>query len=341
MIPKPHFHGHFNPFSDKPFLAYGTSLPLSQQTDSLSGMEFGKLSSVDHVNWTLPAQDSLSQEFLLSLKPATTQAKFYIGTPAWNHKEWIGKIYPKATKPADFLTYYAQNFNTIELNTTHYRIPDSETVLKWRSQVSSDFVFCPKVFQGISHSEPGMLDKKILHEWFAFLDRLKDHRGPCFMQLPPHFDYSRRVILHRFLQEWPSEFELTLEFRHPSWFEEGKILSKLTQFLQTKKIGLVITDVAGRRDVLHSSISADFTMLRFIGNDLHPSDQTRVHDWASRLSEWQNCGLKRVFFFAHEPDDINSPELADIVVRELNTICNAALKPMNWMDLTPAQGSLL
>lgn len=304
-------------------------------------MEFGKLPSVDHVNWTLPAQDSLSLEFIDSLKPSSTQAKFYIGTPAWNHKEWIGKIYPKATKPADFLTYYAQNFNTIELNTTHYRIPDSETVLKWQSQVDSDFLFCPKVFQGISHSEPGMLDKKLLQEWFTFLDRLKNNRGPCFVQLPPHFDYSRRALLHNFLKEWPADFELTLELRHPSWFEQGKILPGLTKFLQTKKIGLVITDVAGRRDVLHSSLSADFTMLRFIGNNLHPSDHTRVHDWALRLNGWQERGLKRVFFFAHEPDDINSPELADIVIDELNVNCGAKLRAMNWVDLTPAQGSLL
>ncbi|MFS4459286.1 DUF72 domain-containing protein [Bdellovibrio sp. HCB2-146] len=303
-------------------------------------MEFGKLPSVDKVDWTLPPEDSQSLSYLQSL-PKMERAQFYIGTPAWGHKEWVGKIYPPKTKAADYLAYYSQNFNTIELNTSHYRIPTSEQAEKWTSQVTDEFLFCPKLFQGISHSETGMLDKSLLKEWFRFLESLKDHRGPCFMQFPPHFDYSRKAVLFNFLQEWPAEFELSLEFRHPTWFQDRQILPALANYLRGKKIGSVILDVAGRRDLLHTSLTAPFTVLRFIGNDLHPSDEPRAENWSQRLSQWQEAGIKKVFFFAHEPDDIKAPELAEIVIKHLNKNCDAKMSPMKWVDTTPAQRSLL
>ncbi|MEN0060425.1 MAG: DUF72 domain-containing protein, partial [Bdellovibrio sp.] len=244
-------------------------------------VEFGKLDNVDNVKWTLPPDVPSSIEFLRTHFSLTKGTQFYIGTPAWGRKEWLGKIYPAQTKPAEYLSYYAQNFNTIELNTSHYRIPNREQTEKWKSQVTPDFVFCPKVFQGISHSSAGLLDKKLLQEWYTFLENLGDsHRGPCFIQFPPSFDYGRKAALFHFLEQWPSDFELSLEFRHPSWFQAGALLPALEKYLQSKKFGTVITDVAGRRDVLHTSVTSSFAMLRFIGNDLHPSDFTRASDWA-------------------------------------------------------------
>ena len=298
-------------------------------------MEFGKLASVEDVKWDLPADVPSSLEFLRGIsggQTASLAAQFYIGTPAWGHKEWIGKIYPAKTKAADFLKFYAQNFNTIELNTSHYRIPSSEQVGKWREQVSAGFLFCPKVFQGISHSPGGLLDKALLTEWFRFLTDLGEHRGPCFIQFPPHFDYGRKAALFHFLQQWPKEFELALEFRHPSWFSDGHILPALEKYLQGQRIGLVITDVAGRRDVLHTSISSDFVMLRLIGNNLHPSDFTRAQTWAERLNSWSSAGLRRVFYFVHEPEDEKAPEMAQAVIRGLNEEAGADLEPLKWMS---------
>lgn len=295
-------------------------------------MEFGKISNIENVRWQLPEDVSSSIDFLKSLNSPSGPAKYYIGTPAWGHKEWVGKIYPPKTKAADFLVHYAQNFNTIELNTTHYRIPASEQAEKWKSQVNADFVFCPKVYQGISHSPAGLLDKTLLKEWFSFLGNLTSHLGPCFIQFPPTFDYGKKAALFHFLQQWPKEFELALEFRHPSWFNNGQILPALEKYLQTQRIGLVITDVAGRRDVLHTSITSNFTMLRFIGNDLHPTDFARAQDWAERLNQWSLAGLKRVFYFVHEPEDTKAPEMAQAVIRGLNEEAGASLEPLKWWN---------
>lgn len=293
-------------------------------------MEFGKLSNIENVPWALPADVASSLEFLQQLSSHRGPATYYIGTPAWGHKEWVGKIYPPKTKASDFLTYYSQNFNTIELNTSHYRIPTAEQTQKWKSQVHDHFVFCPKVYQGISHSPAGLLDKNLLKEWILFLESMTNHLGPCFIQFPPAFDYGKKAALFHFLQQWPKEFELALEFRHPSWFAKGRVLPALEKYLQSQHIGLVITDVAGRRDVLHTSISSSFVMLRFIGNDLHPSDFSRAEEWAERLNSWSMQGLQRVFYFVHEPEDTKAPEMAQAVIRSLNEGAGAFLDPLKW-----------
>jgi uncharacterized protein YecE (DUF72 family) len=281
-------------------------------------MEFGKLDNVDQVDWTIPQDDPLSAPFLAQFQNDEA-LKIYFGAPAWNHKEWQGKIYPLKTKPSEFLYHYAQYFTCLEMNTVHYRIPTSEQVKKWRDKVTPEFLFCPKVFNGISHARNGLLDKTLIGEWMGFLESLQSNCGPSFLQLPPQFDYSNRAELFEFLKNWPEDFELSIEFRHPSWFQEGKILPLLTQYLQTRRMGLVITDVAGRRDVAHTSISADYSMLRFIGNALHPSDYTRTDNWLTRLETWQNYGLRRLFLFIHEPDDILVPEMTTSIVGKIRS----------------------
>ena len=133
-------------------------------------MEFGKVhqsSLLDKINWELPHLDPLAQPFLSKIKAATT--KLWIGAPAWSHKEWVGKIYPEKTKATDYLFHYSRYFNTIELNTSHYRIPTADQTHKWIDKVPENFVFCPKVFQGISHDFSGMTDQSLLNAWFDFL----------------------------------------------------------------------------------------------------------------------------------------------------------------------------
>lgn len=288
-------------------------------------MEFGKLANIDGVDWSLPEDSSSSIAYLRSL-PREGPTKFWIGAPAWSHKEWTGKVYPSHAKPADYLHHYARFFNSIELNTTHYRIPTDEQAAKWLEQVEGEFLFCPKMPQTISHSMTGLLDRELLKPWWKFLEAIEGRRGPCFMQLPPGFDYSRKALLHQFLRGWPPEFDLCLEFRHPSWFEGRQILPALRAYLQDRGVGLVITDVAGRRDVLHASISAPYTMIRFVGNDMHPTNLTRAAAWAERLARWKAEGLRQVFFFVHEPEDRAVPEMAELVVKELNEKADAGLE---------------
>ena len=282
-------------------------------------MEFGKLPNVDHVDWTLPPDDPVSSRFLERLS-ASTLPRLFFGAPLWGSKKWVGRTYPPDAKPANYLRHYANTYTTIELNTSHYRIPSQEQVRKWRDQVPKDFQFCSKIHQSISHERVGLQDRDALKVWHSYAEGLGENGGPSFLQLPPYFDYSDKALLFAFLRQWPEEHRLALEFRHPSWFDEsnpGRILPALTEYLQSKKIGLVITDVAGRRDVLHTSISAEFSMLRFIGNDLHPSDESRAEAWAGRFAQWFERGLKTEYLFIHELEDDGTPEMTEVFLKKL------------------------
>lgn len=277
-------------------------------------MEFGKLESVDRVNWTLPPDDTVSIQFLCQL-PRNPSLQIYFGAPAWAHKEWIGSLYPQNTKASDYLYYYSRVFSCIELNTSHYRIPNADQTRKWTEQTPKHFQFCSKITKEISHRLQGMGDKELLRYWFNYLTELKERQGPSFLQLPPYFDYSKKILLFNFLKNWSDEFPLAIELRHPSWFQGPHLLPALTEYLQRRHIGLVITDVAGRRDVLHSSISAPFTMIRFIGNNLHPSDEQRMKDWKLKLETWKSQGLQKAYYFLHQPEDLMTPQAKDLFVK--------------------------
>lgn len=270
-------------------------------------MEFGKVANVDSIDFSLPDDDPIATRYLSRFPAGKTTIRF--GAPVWNRKHWVGTLYPEKTKPVDFLRAYADIYNCIELNTTHYRIPTDDQTAKWLEQVSDGFQFCPKIYQGISHAPMGLLDRGLMKEWLTFLSRLGENGGPSFLQLPPYFDYGMKGELFAFLKMWPNEFRLAIEFRHPSWFSSGRILEPLVEYLQTRTMGLVITDVAGRRDVLHTSISAPFSLLRFIGNDFHPSDIARAAAWTERFQRWQEQGLQDLYLYIHEPDDVKTPEM--------------------------------
>ncbi len=283
-------------------------------------MEFGKAPAeeLSDIDWALPSDDPVSVDYL-RMRANAVPTRYFIGAPAWGHKEWVGSIYPPGTKASEFLHHYARVFSTLEFNSTHYRIPSAEQTRKWRAQVPDGFVFCPKVAKDISHVRGGLADRSSLGAWWSFLEALGPSRGPSFLQFPPGFGYSDKALLFKFLQSWPGDFELALEFRHPSWFDGPRVLPSLVAYLQGRSIGLVITDVAGRRDVSHSSISAPFTMVRFVGNDLHASDFARARDWDGRLRRWEGQGLERVFFFVHQPADVHLPEMAAATIQLFNS----------------------
>ena len=106
------------------------------------------------------------------------------------------------------------------------------------------------------------------------------------------------------------EFDLFVELRHASWFEDKQITDELHSMAISYNKGLLITDVAGRRDVLHMRVSNDSLMVRFVGNGLHPTDYTRVDEWIDRIKKYVSLGLKNIYFFTHEPDNILAPQLA-------------------------------
>lgn len=270
-------------------------------------MEFGKLPNVDSVHFQLPEVSSV-------LPPFEGDPKLYVGATGYNMKEWIGSWYPAGTKSNGHLTAYGRQFNTIEHNTTHYRIPDTATIQRWVTETPADFRFCPKIPQVISHARDlGVLSTELR----IFCDRmtgLAPRLGVCFLQLPPYFEPAHLPVLRRFLEIWPEHLPLAVEVRSASFFTEGPERDQYLALLRSHRVGAVVTDVAGRRDVCHGQLTAPFLLVRFVGNALHPSDYSRLEDWALQLKRWVQAGAGAIYFFTHEPDNLLAPELAAYAV---------------------------
>jgi uncharacterized protein YecE (DUF72 family) len=274
-------------------------------------LKFGKLSGIQQVDFRMPPDPAVNE--LLWSQLAGSSGKplaVYVGCTGWSMPSWVGEWYPRGTKSKDFLAAYGQQFNTIELNTTHYRIPTPEQVGKWRAAVPADFRFCPKVPQRISHDRNLGLGGEQLPLFWKALTCFGEQLGCCFVQLPPYFALDRLPLLRKWLQTWPAEFPLAVEVRHASWFTSEEVLASWAKVLREQGVAAVITDVAGRRDVLHQLVTTSTTMVRFVGNGLHSTDYERAADWIRRISYWQSRGLEEVFFFPHQPDNELAPEMA-------------------------------
>jgi uncharacterized protein YecE (DUF72 family) len=231
----------------------------------------------------------------------------YVGCPIWTNKDWLGTYFPLGIKESDYLHYYTQQFNSLELNTTHYRIPDAPTVRRWRQAVRPEFKFCPKLPRSISHERELFQTDDLVVPFARAIEELQDNLGWAFLQLPPHFGPEHLPRLERFLLDFPATVPLAVELRHPRWFADPGLSEAVYATLEALNKTLVITDVAGRRDVLPMRLTTPVAFVRFNGHGLHSTDYTRADAWVERLGTWLEQGLHQVYFFIHQRDVRHAP----------------------------------
>src|SRR5579863_8760885 len=114
-------------------------------------MEFGRVEDLNKVDFSFPGDDARTSQLFRELKKKKPKPMIYVGAAKWGRPDWIGKIYPKGTKQADFLKHYVTNYNSIELNAFFYRLFPKPTVEDWAATAGEDFKFCPKFTNNITH----------------------------------------------------------------------------------------------------------------------------------------------------------------------------------------------
>ncbi|MEO5682730.1 MAG: DUF72 domain-containing protein [Chitinophagaceae bacterium] len=288
-------------------------------------MEFGRvaLQELDKIDFSLPKEPAANK---LVLTKTIQKPLVYLGCAKWGRKEWIGKIYPKGTKDAQFLDHYVQHYNSIELNATHYKVYKPGEIAKWAAKAAGkDFKFCPKVTNSISHysgfNNADLLTTSFLEGILAFGEQL----GPIFLQVSEKYSPKQRYKLFAYLKTLPTDLQFFLEVRHPDWFAEKGIQKELFDTLRELNIGAVITDTAGRRDCAHMHLTVPKAFIRYVGNSLHPTDYTRTDEWVQRIKYWLDHGLQELYFFMHMHDEALSPELTVSLVDKLNAACGLNL----------------
>jgi phosphoglucosamine mutase len=118
-----------------------------------------------------------------------------------------------------------------------------------------------------------------------------------------------------------------------AWQAKGGVLERTAvgdqyvhQAMEELGSGAVISDTAGRREAVHMRCTAPFLVLRFGGNDLHPSDSERIKTWVNRISDWHQGGLRELYFLIHQPDSVNTPETALLFGFALNARMGVVVK---------------
>lgn len=287
-------------------------------------MDFGRDVAINTVNFKLPNSHGSAVKVLGGNRSSSISV--YVGGVLWSDENFVGTIYPAKAKPKDYAKHYTKQFNTIELNTTHYRLPEKERIIKWQTDAPEGFKFAPKVPQAISHSGNLVSMVTFANEFNDLLTHFGTKRGTAFLQLPPHFAPNRLNELLDFLDSTHLR-PLAIEVRHADWFKNDVALNALSNYLYKNKMPLVITDTAGRRDVCHARLTHRSTLIRFNANDKHPSDFERLDEWAQRLNDWFNQGLETAYFFVHTPQQINMPNLVTYFMTQLKKIGGIHLSP--------------
>ncbi len=276
-------------------------------------MKFGKVDQPELIDFVLP-QDHPDTQIILSESKSKGPLEVHVGCAKWNRVDLKG-FYPRGTK--DELTYYASQFNSIELNATFYRFFPPEQFEKWYEKTPNGFKFFPKLNQEISHWKRLNEVTQQVENYLYAASNLKEKLGTLFLQMHSNFapkDFDRVIT---FAQTWPKEISLAMEFRHTDWYTNATIADELYHLLKEHNIANVLVDSAGRRDLLHMRLSNNEAFIRYVGAN-HESDYDRLDDWVVRLKEWVDMGLHKIHFFVHQNLELASPLLSAHFIKNLN-----------------------
>jgi uncharacterized protein YecE (DUF72 family) len=233
-------------------------------------------------------------------------ADMRIGTSAFTAAGWDGTFYPQGIAAREQLSFYATQFDTVELDNTFYRTPAISTVKGWYAKTPPGFVFAAKVPQVITHEKMLMDCAEDLKLFLGTMDELQEKLGPLLFQFG-YFNKSKfkngsefLARLKPFLEKLPSGYKFALEIRNKYWLD-----ARFVETLREHGVALALIDqswmprpreIKGNLDL----ITADFTYVRWLGDRKGIEEQTTswdktIVDRTSKLKEWVDVFMK--FFF--------------------------------------------
>jgi uncharacterized protein YecE (DUF72 family) len=227
-----------------------------------------------------------------------------LGTSAFTANGWQGSFYPPGMKSRDFLSYYATQFATVEVDSTFYGCPSTRTVNNWGARTPEDFIFSVKVPQVITHETVLVDCDSEFEEFVKTMDILGPKLGPIIFQFPllDRWKFPKQesflAVLAPFLKKLPTDHKFVIEIRNRTWLD-----ARFADLLREYNVALTLTDQSWmpRPTELFEKfdpITADFTYVRWLGNRKEIEEQTVIWDKTIidrevEISEWVQI-LKRV-----------------------------------------------
>lgn len=222
-----------------------------------------------------------------------------IGCSGWNYKHWRdGVFYPPRLPPRRWLGYYAQHFDTVEVNSTFYRLPRETVVANWVRETPQDFFFAVKMSRYVTHIKRLRDLPPSIELFYSRIRPLVESPklGPMLWQLPPTFRRDDERLAQALEALPPGRH--CFEFRHETWFAEP-----VYELLRCHGVALVIGDAPERPFQAHE-LTADWTFIRFHrGHRGRNSNYSKgeLEDWAQRIEAW----ARRAEVYAYFNNDWN------------------------------------
>ena len=223
-----------------------------------------------------------------------------LGTSSFTATGWLGSFYPSGLKTKDYLSYYSQHFDAVEVDSTFYGTPSEETLRRWVEQTPPNFKFAAKAPQLITHTKCMLNCREELLAFIKAMDNLGGKLGPLLFQFPyfgtqgvAYEDFLDR--LEKFIRELPEGYQFAFEIRNKNWIE-GRVL----ELLKEREIALALiahpwmwspSELFARVDPM----AAPFTYVRLLGDRYEVEQITKrwdkvIIDRETELMEWaQQC----------------------------------------------------
>jgi uncharacterized protein YecE (DUF72 family) len=221
----------------------------------------------------------------------STRVIVRIGTSGWHYQHWRGPFYPEKLSPAKMLEFYTRHLDTVELNTTFYRLPPETAAAEWRKQTPPGFLFSAKGSRFLTHMKKLKDTGPGIENFFSRVAPLGRKLGPIVFQLPPHWQVNAER-LDAFLDALPPRRRYAFELRDPTWHTP-----EIYAILRRHRAAFCIFEIAGWQSGFE--LTTDFTYIRLHGpGDRYQGDYSAavLRSWADRLRDWES-GLKAAYIY--------------------------------------------
>lgn len=152
-----------------------------------------------------------------TVSPPANRGGVHIGCSGWNYRHWRELFYPKGLPVSRWFAFYAEHFDTVEINNSFYRLPTPETFDKWRMQAPPGFLYAVKANRFITQAKKLLDCDEPLGRMMPAVRCLGETLGPLLYQLPPRLKFNPER-LESFLKIVAKDVTNVFEFRDPSWY---------------------------------------------------------------------------------------------------------------------------
>lgn len=239
--------------------------------------------------------------------------KTFIGCSGYSYNDWKESFYPDELPKDQWLSFYAEKFNTVEINHSFYKFPEEAITEKWLDQTPADFRFSIKGHRFFTHLKKFTIDDAFMEKLDSFqasLTPLKDKISCILWQLPGNL-HKNIPKLDSFCQKLDMSFSHVFEFRHQSWFDD-----EVYELMKKNNVAFCILSAPGNlpEDLIVTNKTA---YVRFHGKsnwyDYLYSDK-ELKDWKKRLSELKD--INQIFIYFNNDQDGNAVKNA-LTIKDL------------------------